>query len=150
MAASPQTVFRQRFCRASDCRTLFFICSHCDRGQRYCSQACRRSSRLEQQRAARRRHQDSLEGRLDHRDRQRAYRLRRAAIARALITKSVTEHGSQAGTTSATIGPPCNQHPELISRWLRRIWQAASGLGLVICRFCGRVGRFLNPFHESG
>lgn len=151
MAASPQTVFRQRFCRASECRTLFFICTHCDRGQRYCSLVCRRSSRLEQQRAARRRHQHSLEGRLDHRDRQRTYRLRRAAIARALMTKSVTEHGSRAGTTSATIGPACNQHLEPVrSGWLRRMWQAASGLGLIVCRFCGRVGRFLNPFHESG
>ena len=151
MAASPQTVFRQRFCRASDCRTLFFICSHCDRGQCYCSLVCRQGSRLKQQRVARRRHQDSPEGRLDHRDRQRAYRLRRAASARATTKENVTDHGSQSGTTSVTIAPPCNQHPEPFrSPWLRRIWQAASSLGLVICRFCGQVGRFLNPFHESG
>jgi hypothetical protein len=98
---------------------LFFICTHCDRGQRYCSSICRRTCRLQQRRAARRRHQHSLEGRLDHRDRQRAYRLRRAAIARALITKSVTDHGSHRGTTSATIAPPCNQDPEPVrSQWL--------------------------------
>ena len=152
MAANPQTVLRQRFCKASPCRILFFICTHCDRGQRYCSPACRRSTRLEQQRDARRRHQHSLEGRLDHRDRQRAYRLRRAAIPRvSLKTESVTEHGSNAGTTSATMGPPCKEDSQqLRSGWGRRIWQAASGPGLMICRFCGRVARFLNPFHESG
>ena len=151
MAGIPQTVFHQRFCNASQCRLLFFICTHCDRGQRYCSPTCRRSTRLEQQRAARRRHQHSLEGRLDHRDRQRAYRLRKAATARALKTKSVTEHGSNAGTTSATMGPPCKEDSQPIrSGWGGRIWQAASGLGLMICRFCGRVGRFLNLFYESG
>ena len=151
MAASPQTVFRQRFCRASDCRILFFICSHCDRGQCYCSLVCRQGSRLEQRRVARRRHQDSPEGRLDHRDRQRAYRLRRAASARATTKENVTDHGSQSGTTSVTMPTPCNQHPEPIrSGWLRRMWLTASDLGLIVCHFCGRVGRFLNPFHESG
>ena len=151
MAASRQTVFHQRFCRASDCRILFFICSHCDRGQRYCSLVCRQGARVKQQRVARRRHQDSPEGRLDHRDRERAYRLRKAAIARELMKKSVTEHGSHAGMTSATMGPACNQDPEPDrSCWLRRIWLTASDLGSVVCHFCGRVGRFLNPFHESG
>jgi hypothetical protein len=151
MAASPQTVFRQRFCKASDCRTLFFICTHCDRGQRYCSLICRRICRLQQRRTAGRRHQQSLEGRLDHRDRQRAYRLRRAASSRVATKQNVTDHGSQSGTTSVTMPTPCNQHPEPNrSRWFGRMWQATSGLGLVICRFCGRVGRFLNPFHESG
>lgn len=151
MAATAQTVLRQRFCKASQCRVLFFICTHCDRGQRYCSTACRRSSRLDQQRAAGRRHQRSLEGRLDHRDRQRAYRLRRAAVARVLKTKSVTQHGSNAEVTSATMEPPRKEYRQPIrSRWLQLIRQAVSGLGLVICHFCGRVGRFLNPFHESG
>jgi len=49
---------------------MFFICSHCDRGHRYCSHSCRFRTRLAQRREARRRHQRSLEGRLDHRDRQ--------------------------------------------------------------------------------
>ena len=151
MAASPQTVFRAGFCRASECRILFFICSHCYRGQRYCSLVCRRSARLKQQRVARRRHQDSPEGRLDHRDRQRSYRLRRAASARAAAKQNVTDHGSQSVTTSVTMPTPCNQHPEpLRSRWLQGMWQAASDLGLIVCHYCGRVGRFLNPFHESG
>lgn len=120
---------------------------HCDRGHRYCSPGCRGRARLEQRRAAGRRHQQSLEGRLDHRDRQRAYRLRKAAKLREAVKQSVTDDGSQAGMTSANILPPCRWPPELDgSGWRRHLWQIISSFGLVICHFCGRVGRFLNPF----
>ena len=67
---------RQRFCRGVGCGAVFWICRHCDRGHRYCSDRCRRKARRQQLRAANRRHQQSREGRLDHRDRQRAYRER--------------------------------------------------------------------------
>ena len=53
---------------------MFYLCRHCDRGQRYCSARCREKSRRLQRREANRRHQRSPEGRLDHRDRQRAYK----------------------------------------------------------------------------
>ena len=69
-------VLRQCTCRAEGCGALFFICRSCDRGQVYCSQPCRRLQRRLQCRAANRRHQQSPEGRADHRDRQRAYRQR--------------------------------------------------------------------------
>ena len=65
-------VLRQRTCRAEGCGALFFICRSCDRGQSYCSQFCGRLQRRQQCRAANRRHQQSPEGRADHRDRQRA------------------------------------------------------------------------------
>lgn len=58
------------------CLDLFWICRPCYRGQRYCSKSCRRTSRSESQRQSRRKHQQSPEGRADHRDRQRAYRHR--------------------------------------------------------------------------
>src|SRR5215510_5158817 len=38
---SQEKPFRQRFCLASGCGAMFFICPHCDRGQRYCSDNCR-------------------------------------------------------------------------------------------------------------
>src|SRR5262244_649683 len=95
MAAHHNLIFHQKFCAAIDCRAMFFICSHCDRGHRYCSHPCRLRSRLEQRRAARQRHQRSVEGRLDHRDRQRAYRLRQAAARRASGKNSVTDHTPQ-------------------------------------------------------
>lgn len=58
------------------CHTLFVVCRSCYRGQRYCSSRCGLLAWWEQRRAANRRHQQSREGRADHRDRQRAYRKR--------------------------------------------------------------------------
>ena len=67
---------RQRACRR--CRRPFAVCASCDRGHAYCTPACRAAGRRRSVRAANARHQRSPEGRLDHRDRQRAYRARRA------------------------------------------------------------------------
>jgi len=85
LAIHGEVVLRQRLCHENGCHAVFWICRHCDRGQRYCSRACRTLARLQQRRSANRRHQRSLEGRLDHRDRQRRYR-RRWAQARARVT----------------------------------------------------------------
>ena len=85
--------------RCGHCGQIFFVCRHCDRGQVYCSADCRRQARRQSCRRANARHQASPEGRLDHRDRQRAYRMRR----RARLT-SVTDQGSQT-TTAAFILP---------------------------------------------
>lgn len=140
--------FRQRFCQSSNCRALFLICSHCDRGQRYCSLYCRLQSRVEQLRSARRRHQQSPEGRLDHRDRQRAYRQRKAASSQLTSAISVTDHASKASLDSATIASPHDAGgAKPISQ---RVWRVLSDFGWLICHFCGRLGRFLNPFHEPG
>ena len=148
-ARQSSMIFRQRFCKTSKCRSLFVVCSHCDRGHQYCSRVCRRISRLDQQRVARRRYQLSPEGRLDHRDRQRAYRLRKAAIARALLTQSVTEHGSQTGAGSVTMPSPCSWLPEPVRpQWWNLLWRLGYGRGLVICCFCGRMSRFVDPFCE--
>ena len=65
---------RQKVCRR--CNRIFAICVSCDRGHAYCSSACRTKARRASQRAARQRHRRSPEGRLDHRDHQRAYRAR--------------------------------------------------------------------------
>ena len=61
---------------------VFYLCPHCDRGQRYCSPHCREKSRRLQRREANRRYQQtSAGGRLDHRHRQREYRERLKASA---------------------------------------------------------------------
>jgi hypothetical protein len=148
LAAPSDKPFRQRFCQASNCRALFLICSHCDRGQRYCSPACRLQSRVAQLRAARRRHQQSPEGRLDHRDRQRAYRRRKAASSPPPSTIRVTDQASKASLTSATIATANDSGlAGPVSRHVRRV---LSDLGWLLCHFCGRLGRFLNPFYEPG
>ena len=94
MLTDVELLFRQCFCRAPGCGRMFFICSHCDRGQVYCSPGCRDATRRLQLRAANLRHQRSEEGRLDHRDRQRAYRRRLAGSATTLAVENVTDHGS--------------------------------------------------------
>ncbi len=115
---------------------MFFICSHCYRGQRYCSQACRASARRQQRRAANRRHQQSAEGRLDHRDRQRAYRGRRAT--------GVTDQSSGAPVDCVMMAMP--QAALVVER--RRLYESPRP-GSVVCRFCGRRGRWVQPFQAK-
>ena len=88
-----EAVLRQRACVG--CHAVFWICGHCDRGQRYCSSTCQAEARRGQRRRANRRHQRSPEGRLDHRDRQREYRRRRAGV---------TDQGSQSISSPAKSG----------------------------------------------
>lgn len=127
--------FRQCSCRAPGCGFVFFICPSCERGQVYCSQACRDHARRLQRRAANRRHQQSPEGRLDHRDRQRTYRRRRASL-----TKNVTDHTSATSPADARMGAPAFSAVGLQRR--PAVWDRRG----VICRVCGRRGRFVNPF----
>lgn len=122
-----QLLFRERRCHARDCGALFYICRSCFRGQRYCSEACRQLTRRDQRRAANRRHQQSPEGRLDHRDRQRAYRL-----ARLLVR--VTDQGS---------GPPRWSGSIAAREPIRTTRPHAAP---VCCVVCGRKGLFIETF----
>jgi len=144
MAVLGEVVLRQRFCLGSECRAVFFLCSRCDRGQRYCSLACRDQARFHQRRCANRRHQQSPEGRLDHRDRQRQYRQRRAR-ARVTDQGSLLIAGpalSECGPVEATpIEVPDGSAVDLLPRWP----QTRPGVWLC-CRVCGRRGRLIEPF----
>lgn len=76
-------------CRS--CLEVFWICRRCYRNHRYCSKNCRQEGRRASQRISRRKHQQSDEGRLDHRDRQKSYRDRhRKKFTQPRAT--VTEH----------------------------------------------------------
>ena len=83
----PAQSLRQTPCAA--CKRIFHVCRRHDRGQQYCSTACRTRARQRVCRSARARYQATEDGRRDHRDRQRAYRRRKAEL------KSVTDLGSQ-------------------------------------------------------
>ena len=89
-------VWRTVWCRGSGCGAVFYICGSCYRGQTYCGDRCRAPAQRHHRRTANRRHQRSLEGRLDHRDRQRAYRARRRL-------RGVTDTPSAGRPRSATI-----------------------------------------------
>lgn len=115
------------------------MCRSCNRGQRYCCERCREKARRQQRREANRRHQRTEWGRLDHRDRQRAYRRRKAAAF------FVTDQGSAAPSDVPTLGS-----------WRASLWLRASGEeGEVpfesvvvepVCCVCGRAGAFIDPW----
>ena len=84
-------------CKA--CQQPFWICRRCYRNHRYCSETCRKWSRKDGQRVARRKHQQSLEGKLDHRDRQKAYRDRQMEKSNEL-RDTVTEQCIEATQSS--------------------------------------------------
>ena len=109
---SGEDPLRQRFCRGAGCGAVFWICRHCDRGHKYCGERCRRKARRQQRRDANQRNQQSREGRLDHRDRQRAYR-KRCRLQR------VTDHTSPATYDSGSIRvaepSPSENGPESLS-----------------------------------
>ena len=138
-----EVVLRQRVCLDNRCHAIFWLCPHCDRGQRYCSLACRAHARLRQRRQANQRHQRSPEGRLDHRDRQRAYRQRRAecrvmtdqgSVSIASPASSQCEH-----VVAAIVVKPARNTATLRHRWPENrpgVWQC--------CRICGRSGRWVD------
>jgi len=147
-----EVVLRPRRCRR--CNAVFWICPHCDRGQRYCSSFCRIPARRQQRRGANRRHQQSPEGRADHRDRQREYRHRCREIR-----ARVTDHGS------ASITSPRNIHSwdtrsasTTVSRAsvvaftfkrALRVWRKESDEQrppFLRCVGYGRSGRCVDPF----
>jgi len=99
MTVMPRICLRPRLCRAHDCGTLFWVCSHCDRGQCYCSQTCRQEARRQQRRAANRRYQLTEPGRRAHRRRQRTYR-------QGHVKARVTDHGSRSITLMGVAIPP--------------------------------------------
>jgi hypothetical protein len=72
----PEALLRLRLCGYSGCHGLFTICVTCDRGQRYCSSACRVAARREQRSRANRRYQGGVAGREAHRKCQQRYRAR--------------------------------------------------------------------------
>jgi hypothetical protein len=59
------------------CRVQVLICSHCDRGHRYCADGCALKARKNSQRDAGRRYQMSRRGRVNHAARSRRHRARK-------------------------------------------------------------------------
>lgn len=58
------------------CGVVFWLCSACDRGHRYCSASCSQAARRCSQRRARRKYARSERGRSNNRERQRRFRQR--------------------------------------------------------------------------
>ena len=141
MAIHGEVVLRQRVCRGSRCHAVFWICQHCDRGQRYCSSACRAAARLQQRRCANSRHQRSREGRLDHRDRQREYRRRQTPGhvtdqgSLSILSPAPSRCGTS-GSTPIAISPLADAS----------IWPEKRPVPFLRCILCGRSGYWVDPF----
>ena len=144
MPVACPAVFRQRVCHFPPCGAVFYLCPHCDRGQRYCRPHCRDKSRRLQRREANRRYQQSLglDGRLDHRQRQREYRQR--------LKARVTDQSSLRASPCVNLtAPPASEPaeappPAVFSPGLEAEYPASG----VVCQICGRRGRWVNPFPE--
>jgi hypothetical protein len=134
-------VFRQHVCHFPPCGAVFYLCRHCDRGQRYCSGRCGLKARRLQLRQANRRHQQTREGRDDHRDRQREYRQR--------LKVRVTDQGFAAPSVRAKNETMCSASSAPDLDWQRPAPRAASDLTeWVVCQICGCRGHWINPFPE--
>ena len=133
MAQSERDALRMRRCRG--CWEFFLVCRRCDRGQQYCSGACREPARQAQLRAARLRHPESPEGRADHRDHQRALRERRRVMDHPSEAAAVAEILAVAGTTVSKAPAEEESKGELLYFW------NPHGPS---CRFCGRPSLYLD------
>jgi hypothetical protein len=119
--------------RCSRCEAVFTICLPCFRGQSYCSSSCREVGTRLCRRAANARHQRSDDGRLDHRDRMRALRLRR----------SVTDSGSPKLASPVDCGSPAqviaHRSPH-VSSFKAVVVDDLGSREVLRCRVCGVRG----------
>jgi hypothetical protein len=89
------------------CGETFVVCRHCAGNRKYCSKRCAKLVRAEQQRLARKCHQESPEGRLDHRDRNRSYRARRRERERKRVMDTTSEELASSG--NLCLAPPSQE-----------------------------------------
>ena len=108
---------RLRRCCDTRCNVVFTICASCDRGQRYCSEPCRKRTRQQQLHDAGRRYQATATGKAKHCERQQAYRQRRS---RASVT-----------------------HQRFVATNSKRLHI----VNLARCAVCGRHNPWINPFY---
>ena len=111
------------------CRTPFVICRPCDRGHVYCGVPCRIAGYALKRRESRARHQKTLEGRLDHRDRQRAYRCRQVS--------RVTDQTSLSESRRVEL-PSAPPHAAVAQKEVEHVFPKAGRK--VRCCICGRRG----------
>ena len=105
------------------CQRQVIICSHCDRGNIYCSGYCSEQSRREKHREAAERYQSSHQGRRLHAQRQQHYRQRQK--------EKVTHQGSPARTACDSITTGLKTE---ISQPAAPLFSKKTGF---VCHFCG-------------
>lgn len=87
------------------CFSQVALCRHCDRGQRYCGQACSAAARRERQKEAGQRYQRGARGRAMHAERARRWREgRRTAVVGISVTHQGQPEAAEALQTGVPIG----------------------------------------------
>jgi len=169
-------LLREVTCR---CGVVFYLCSACDRGHRYCSDDCRQAAREWSRRRARRKYACSERGRQNNRDRQRRFRQRhrkqqrisqkrngslfpsrtRCDVLAVCLKRSRPPQHSVAGSPD----PGSSGHPwkfrERPARKAPPRHGSATGFPTAMraarlsgprCHLCGRVGRVVRQRHRRG
>ena len=117
VAPDGNAVLRLRQCKEPECRSMFSVCSTCDRGQCYCCMACRANARRRQRKAANGRYQQTESGKGAHRRCQGRYREK-------ATPRPVTDQTTASVTTSTPGEPPSARQ----------------------CSVCRRQSRWIDPF----
>ena len=132
------------------------LCSHCDRGQRYCTPSCSSLARDTAQREAASRYQRSRSGRMAHAARSRRWRIRHhpidpLATAQPVGSANIVTHqGSPGSPADAPLLAWTSNHAEasITCDADQSATQAvASSTGPTTCRRCGAT---LAPWVRQG
>ena len=114
-----------RLYNCARCHRQVVICSHCDRGQRYCAGGCAPAARTVSIRQAGQRYQNSRRGRHRHAERQRRYRQRQSEKVThqgsPVIARDVSLSHSPCGTTNAAEAGIINAVKTLICHFCARL-----------------------------
>lgn len=94
------------------CRSSFYVCRKCDRGQAYCKDACRTEGYRNRRRSANATHRKSPDGRADDRDRHREYRRRKKERAEQnAVTETFVMDNASSKSICTGISPPASTTP---------------------------------------
>ena len=106
-----------RFFLCAGCRAQTLVCSHCDRGQIYCSTECAQAARRHSVREAGRRYQVSRRGRHAHAERARHLRARRNKVTHQGSPSAVVDDLLPVSLAVVTPVPGSSTPVEEFSRW---------------------------------
>jgi hypothetical protein len=127
------------------CRDQVFLCSHCDRGQVYCSRTCSSVSRRERRAETAERYQSSWGGQLKHAARSARWRERLRSLRRASEggdDNKVTHQGCPDAAADASLlacDTPITCETTIVADSANDTVPASAGtvpFGVLMCRRC--------------
>ncbi len=141
------------------CRDQVLLCSHCDRGQQYCSRACSSVSRRARRRETAERYQSSRGGQLKHAARSARWRQRRRSLRQVnagMGIDKVTHQGCLDAPADASL-PACDtpsvsadsidSESSADATAMAMASAGAAALATLVCRRCGHP---LRPHVRQG